>query len=152
MFFRSREITKFFDTTVNLPPSFAWNFSIPEFFRTQEGFIYECYRHCETTIFQRSLVISPVQKIFRYTNFSETPKRSSTKFFGTVSDTNFSTEKHDTPSSLMHKIFWYPKFFDTPKCSPTKFFGTLWQKILNENSWYPLFCIKCINQWWNWCL
>ena len=152
MFFRSRKITKFFGKNVNLPPSFAGNFSILEFFRTQEGFIYDCYRHCETTIFQRSLVISPVQKIFRYTKFSETPKRSSTKFFGTVSDTNFSTEKHDTPSSLMHKIFWYPKFSDTPKCSPTEFFGTLWQKKLNGNSWYPLFCIKYVNQWWNCCL
>ena len=50
---------KIFDRTVNLPPSFAWKFSIPEFFRNTEGFSYEFYRHCETKIFQRSLVISP---------------------------------------------------------------------------------------------
>ena len=41
------------------PPSYAWEFSIPEFFRNTEGFPYEIYRHCETKIFQRSLVISP---------------------------------------------------------------------------------------------
>ena len=50
---------KIFDKTVKLPPSFAWKFSIPEFFRNTEGFSYEFYRHCETKIFQRSLVISP---------------------------------------------------------------------------------------------
>ena len=49
---------KIVDKTVKLPPSFAWNFSMPEFFRNTEGF-YEFYRHCETKIFQRSLVISP---------------------------------------------------------------------------------------------
>ena len=35
-------------------PSFAWKFSIPEFFRNTEVFSYEFYRHCETKIFQRS--------------------------------------------------------------------------------------------------
>ena len=50
---------KNFDKTVKLPPSFAWNFSIPEFFRKTEGFSYEFYWHCERKIFQRSLVISP---------------------------------------------------------------------------------------------
>ena len=37
---------KIFDETVELPPSFAWKFSIPEFFRNTEGFSYEFYRHC----------------------------------------------------------------------------------------------------------
>ena len=50
---------KIFDKTVKLPPSFAWKFSIPELFRNTEGFSYEFYRHCETKIFQRSLVRSP---------------------------------------------------------------------------------------------
>ena len=40
-------------------PSFDWNFSMPEFLRNTEGFSYEFYRHCETKLFQRSLVISP---------------------------------------------------------------------------------------------
>ena len=40
-------------------PSFAWNFPIPEFCRNTGGFSYELYRHCETKIFQRSLVIFP---------------------------------------------------------------------------------------------
>ena len=42
----------------------------------------------------------------------------------------------------MRKIFRYPEFSDTPKCSPTKFFVSVRQKILNEKSWYPLFCIE----------
>ena len=50
---------KFFDKTVKLPPSFAWKISIPDLFRNTEGFFYEFYWHCETKIFQRSLVISP---------------------------------------------------------------------------------------------
>ena len=56
-FFRSCEMKNIFDKTVKL--SFAWKFSIPEFFRNTEMFSYEFYRHCETKIFQRSLVISP---------------------------------------------------------------------------------------------
>ena len=50
---------KIFDKNVKPPPSFAWKFSIPEFFRNTKGFSYEFYRHCETKIFQWSLVISP---------------------------------------------------------------------------------------------
>ena len=47
------------DKTVKLPPSFAWKFSLPEFFRNTAGFSYEFYGHWEIKIFQRSLVISP---------------------------------------------------------------------------------------------
>ena len=51
---------KIFDKTMKgWSPSFAWKFSIPKFFRNTEVFSYEFYRHCETKIFQRSLVISP---------------------------------------------------------------------------------------------
>ena len=46
-----------FDKTVKLPPSSAWNFSIPEFFRKTEGFSYEYSRHWETKIFRRKIVI-----------------------------------------------------------------------------------------------
>ena len=55
-FFRSCEII-FFDKTVKLPPSFAWKFSIPEFFRNTEGFSYEFYRHCETKNIERKVVV-----------------------------------------------------------------------------------------------
>ena len=40
-------------------PSFAWKFSIPDFFWNTEVFSYEFYRQCETINFQRSLVIPP---------------------------------------------------------------------------------------------
>ena len=50
---------KNFDKMVKLPPSFAWNSSIPEFFRNTERFSDGFYRHCETNIFQRRWLISP---------------------------------------------------------------------------------------------
>ena len=37
--------------------SFAGNYSIPEFIRNTEGLSWEIYRHCETKIFQRKIVI-----------------------------------------------------------------------------------------------
>ena len=48
-----------FRQNLEASPSFAWNFSIPEFFRYTEMFSYEFYRQCETKIFQRILVIPP---------------------------------------------------------------------------------------------
>ena len=88
---------KIFDKTLKLPPSFAWNFSIPEFFRNAEGF-YEFYRRWETKIFQRSLVISPLWCI----KFSETQiRRVPLRNFSALWNKKFSTENHDT---LLHKV------------------------------------------------
>ena len=51
-------------------PSFAWKFSIPEFFRNTEGFSYELYRHCETKFFQRTLWYPlPMHETLRFTIF-----------------------------------------------------------------------------------
>ena len=137
----------------SFPPSFAWKFSIPEFFRNTEVFSYEFYRHCETKIFQRSLVISPsyaenfaIHEIFWNTELlpNEIFRYCVTKVFD--GETWY-------PPSLIPNIFRYPKFSDTPKCSneifrycETKNFE---RKVVIPP---PLCCIKNRNQWWNWCL
>ena len=113
--FRSCE-TKSSDKTVKLPPSFAWKFSIPEFFRNTEVFSYEFYRHCETKIFQRSLVYPLLMhKILRYTKFSEIPKCSPRNIFGTVWQKVFDGERDislsDAYNFSIPEIFWYTEVF-----------------------------------------
>ena len=61
-----------------------------------------------------------IHKFFRYQNFCETQKDSSTKFFGTVT-----------------RNFGIPEISDTLKRSPSKFSGTVRQKIFDRKSWYP---------------
>ena len=51
-------------------------------------------------------------------------------------DKDFSTEFSWHPL-VIHKILRYTKFSETPKCSLTKFFGTVWQKVFDEETWYP---------------
>ena len=79
-----------------------------------------------------------MQKIMRYTKFSETPKCSPTNFFGTVWQKVIDGETQ-YPSSLMLQNFRYSSFSDTPKCYPTKFFGTVRQKFFDGKTWYPPF-------------
>ena len=122
---------KNFDKTVKLPPSFAWKFSIPEFFRSvllrilsalwDKNFSTElsdipflCIKYCDTRNFLKHRTV---------------PQRN----FLVMCDKSF-RRRNVIPPSLMHKVFRYPKFSDKPKCSPTKFFGSVSQKILNEKS------------------
>ena len=69
--------------------------SYPNFFDTRnycnnKGLPYGNFRHCEIKNFRRKILIPPppspslMHKIFRYPKFSDTPKCSPTKFFGTV--------------------------------------------------------------------
>ena len=115
--FRSCE-TKNFDKTVKLPPSFAWKFSIPEFFRNTEVFFYEFYRHWDKN-FSTEFSDIPLLciKFFAIRNFLKhrtVPQR----IFSALCDKSFRRRKViPRPPSLMHKNFRYPKFFDTPKCS-----------------------------------
>ena len=71
------------------PPPLIQTFSAPEISETLKGsFPYGNFRHCETKNFRRKILIPPppslMHKIFRYPKFSDTPKCSPTKFFGTV--------------------------------------------------------------------
>ena len=89
---------KFFDTRKNFDgepwypsPSYAWNFSIQEFFSITEGFPTKFFGIVKQNNFDGKswyspplLSLAPSYNIFRYQNFSETMKGSPTKFFGTV--------------------------------------------------------------------
>ena len=71
---------QFFDETVKLPPSFAWNFSIAEIFRNTE-----VYRHWETNKSRRKILILPpplslIHKILRHGKTCETKKGSPGRF------------------------------------------------------------------------
>ena len=108
---------KILDKTVKPPPSFAWKFSIPEFFQNTEGFSCEFYRHCETKIFQRSLVISPFLciKICETRNFLK-HRSVLQRDFSVLCEKKFSTEKRDTPTPPPPPlpdayIFSIPEFF-----------------------------------------
>ena len=120
----------------DMPPLVHKFFSIPGSFWERKGFPYRPLRF--GPVRQKYSIkswypLSLMHNFFQYLNFSETPKCSLTKFFGTVRQKVFNEETW-YPPSLMHKIFQYLIFSDTPKCSPTKFFGTLRQKSLNEMS------------------
>ena len=77
---------------------------IPETSETHtEGFPYEIFRHRETDIFWRKIVILPpplpplIHKFFRYQKFSETKKGSPTKYFRYCETTIFFIENCDFP-------------------------------------------------------
>ena len=98
---------RIFDKMVKLPPSFAWNSSIPEFFRNTERFSDGFYRHCEAKIFQRSWVISA----------SYAWKSAMHEFFWYTEV--FPCELFWYCEATNNKLkLWYPllwiKFFDTP--------------------------------------
>ena len=97
-------------------------------------FSYEIFRYCVTKSFWRRTWYPPclMHKIFRYPKFSDTPKCSPTKFFGTVWQKVFDGER-DTPP------VWCIKFFDTRnflihRSVPQRNFSVLCdKKFLTEN-------------------
>ena len=140
--FPSFEVKEIFDKTLRLPPPFAWNFAIPEFFPNTEVFSYEFYRLCGTTNFQRSLVVSPsyaytfaIHELFWNTELfpSENIRYCVTK--------NFSTEKCDTPSLSLSDSYKFsiPKFLWNNEGMLTKLFGTVGPKNFDGKTWYPPF-------------
>ena len=140
-FFRSCEIKNIFDKTVKL--SFAWKFSIPEFFRNTEMFSYEFYWHCETKIFQRSSVVSPFlcKKLCDTRNFLKhrsVPQR----IFSVLCDKKLSTEKRNTPPLWCFKIF-DTRVFLIHRSVTQPNFSVLWDKNFStEKRDTPLFINK----------
>ena len=118
-------------------------FSIPEIFWNTEWFPGEVFSVLwDEKIFDKTVMPPPLlcMKIFDK-NFSETPKCSPMKYFGTVRQ------------KLRRKIVIlpppYPNFFDTrnycnSKGFPYEFFGTVRQKIFDGKSWYPLPPLWCL--------
>ena len=65
-------------------------------------------------------------------------------------DEKVSTEFSDIP--FLWIKFWIPEIFWYTEMFPNVTFWYCETKNLNEMSGFPLFCIKCRRQWWNWCL
>ena len=134
-----------FDKTVKLPPSFAGKFSIPQFFRNTEVFSYELSalwdKNFSTEFSDITFLCIKFCGTWNFLKHRSVPQRN----FSVLCDKKCLTENVILPS-LMHIFFRHSKLSHTPKCSPTKFFGTVKQKILNEKSWYPLFCLKYRNR------
>ena len=136
------------------PPSYAWKFSMKEFFWNTKVFSNEIFRYSETktSTENRDTPLPPLIQTFSIPEINETLKDS----------TPYGNFRHCETKNFRQKIFkLLPpppllsiNFFATgnflkqaQKGSPTKFFGTVRQKILNEKS-----SIEYRNQWWNWCL
>ena len=83
-----------------------------------------------------------IHKIFRFQEFSETPKGYPTNFSGIVRQKISDGKLWYTP--LVHKIFRCPKLSETQKGSSTKWFGTVRQKFFQRKIVIP-FCIKYRN-------
>ena len=108
---------------------------------------HEIFRHYETKIFRRKLVIPPIMhKIFRYPRFSETLK-GFPRNFSALWDKKF-RRKLVIPL-LCIKISRYPKTSETLKGCPRNF-SALWDKIFDENLWYPHLCIKFFDTQVSW--
>ena len=92
----------------NKPPSYPWNFRNQNFSEAQNGFRYEMFRQYEPKkIDGKSWCPHLIHKIFifRYRNFSETQKGSSTKCFDNVL-----------------KVIWYLKISETQNGFPYESF------------------------------
>ena len=151
---------------MKLPPPLLENFRYQNSFETQV-FSYEFYRHCETKIFQRSLVKNSTERfppmkffgtetkifdgkswysplplihtLFRYQKFSETEHRRVPLWnFSALWDQNFSTEKRDTPLSDA-SIFWIPEVFRYTEVLHNEIFRYCETKKLRWKNVIPLF-------------
>ena len=114
-------------------PSYAWKFSITEFFWNSTVFSNEKIWFSQTKNFRRKNVITPImKKFFRYPKFSETLK-GCPRIFSVLRDMKISTENRDMPP-LIHKVFRYQKFSRKRKRSFTKIFvSVLWDKKFRQN-------------------
>ena len=143
-----------------------------ENFWKTEKFLYEIFRHCETTNFWRKIVIiTPPMKfcgtvgeykidrkmwyppallsltVFDSRNFLK-HRRFLRRFFWYCETTKFRKEiviLHSSSSSFLSIMFLMPKFSETQIVSPTSLCGTVRQKIFDGKSWYsplPQLAIK----------
>ena len=119
---------------MKLPPPLLENFRYQNSFETQV-FSYEFYRHCETKIFQRSLVKNSTERF------------PPMKFFGTETKIFDGKSWYSPPSSYPY-TFSLPEIFwnRAQKGSPMKFFGTVRPKVFDGETWYPsLWCINFLD-------
>ena len=140
---------KIFDKNM-MPPSYASEFLMSEFFETQKGSLTNSFGTVKQRKTTENSDIPLCIKLFDTRNFLK-HWRDPLRSFSVLWDKKIFDKAMMPPPLPCMQIFDTKIFFETQKCSPTKFFGTVRQKNLNEK-WYPLFCIKYRNQWWNWCL
>ena len=127
-----------------MPPSYAWKFSIKEFFWSTKVFSNEIFQYSETKIptENRDTPPPPYPNFFDTRNYCNN-KRFPYKIFRHW-DKKFSTENLDTPPPppSFIQIFSGPEVSETLKDSPTKFFGTVRQKFRLEIVICPLLSIN----------
>ena len=106
-------------------PSYAWKFSMKEFFWNTKVFSNKFFRYSETKQFRRKIVI-PVLciKFFNTPNFL-THWREAHEYFRRCETKHFRRKLVIPP--IMHKIFRYPKFSETLKGCPRNF-SALWDQ------------------------
>ena len=88
------------------PPSYAWKFSIKEFFWNTRVFSNEIFRYSETkTSTENCDTPPPLMQTFSIPEIFATVKDSPTKFFGTVRQKKFRRKVLILPPPLIHKLF-----------------------------------------------
>ena len=120
------------------PPSYAWKFSIRDFFWNSTVFSNEIIWFIQTKNFRRKKLITAImKKFFRYPKFSETLK-GCPRIFSVLRDMKISIENRDMPP-LIHKFFRYQNISGKRKRSFTKIFvSLLWDKTFQQNRGAPL--------------
>ena len=81
-----------------MPPSYAWKFSIKEFFWNTKVFSNEIFRYSETKTTTENRDTPPLSRLFSIPEINETLKDSPLRKFSALWDKKFSTENLDTPS------------------------------------------------------
>ena len=75
-----------------------------------------------------------MNKFFRVSKNSKTPKGSPTKLFGNLSQKFFNGNScNPTLLPTLQKFVRQPNFSETPKCSPKENFGTVSQNFSTVN-------------------
>ena len=125
-------------------PSYAWKFSIKEFFwNNLKVFSNEMFRYSETKTSTENLDTPPPPPLiqtFSVPEISETLKDSPRRKFSALWDKNFSTENLETPPPPpLIQTFSMPEINETLKDSPLPNFSALWDKKIsteNRKSWH----------------
>ena len=117
-----------------MPPSYAWKFSMKEFFWSTKVFSNEIFQYSETKTDGKSWFPPPLIQTFSIPEIIATVKDSSTKISGTETK-NFRRKILIHPPPSFIQIFSGPEVSETLKDSPTKFFGTVRQKNFDRKSW-----------------
>ena len=79
-----------------MPPSYAWKFSMKEFFRSTKVFSNEIFQYSETKTPTENRDSPPLSKLFRYPNLLQ-QERIPLQNFSALWDKKISIENLETP-------------------------------------------------------